>query len=78
MSLTESNVNDVFLPLSPWFEVLRRAKDNNKRVSVLINGTFKPYTGYVTNLSKSLLTLDNEYADEYILLNDIKAVRVYV
>ena len=75
MFLTDAN--DVFLPLSPWYEVLRKARDNNKRVSVLINGTYKPYSGYITNLTKSILTLDNEYADEYILLNDIKAVRVY-
>lgn len=75
MFLTDAN--DVFLPLSPWFDVLRKAKDNGKRVSVLINGTYKPYSGYITNLTKSILTLDNEYADEYILLNDIKAVRVY-
>lgn len=72
-----TDANDVFLPLSPWFDVLRKAKDNGKRVSVLINGTYKPYSGYITNLTKSILTLDNEYADEYILLNDIKAVRVY-
>ena len=75
MFLTDAN--DVFLPLSPWFDVIRKAKDNGKRVSVLINGTYKPYSGYITNLTKSILTLDNEYADEYILLNDIKAVRVY-
>ena len=75
MFLTDAN--DVFLPLSPWYEVLRKARDNDKRVSVLINGTYKPYSGYITNLTKSILTLDNEYADEYILLNDIKAVRVY-
>ena len=75
MFLTDAN--DVFLPLSPWFDVLKKAKDNDKRVSVLINGTYKPYSGYITNLTKSILTLDNEYADEYILLNDIKAVRVY-
>ena len=72
-----TDANDVFLPLSPWYEVLRKARDNDKRVSVLINGTYKPYSGYITNLTKSILTLDNEYADEYILLNDIKAVRVY-
>ena len=75
MFLTDAS--DVFLPLSPWFDVLKKAKNYGKRVSVLINGTYKPYSGYVTNLTKSILTLDNEYADEYILLNDIKAVRVY-
>ena len=53
------------------------AKDKRNRVSILVAGTYKPYTGFVRSLNEVMVSLDNEYSNEYIMLADIKALRVY-
>lgn len=62
---------------SPWNVILVDALENRNRVSVLVEGTYKPYTGHVTEVKKGVLTLKNEYSTEYIMITNIKAVRVY-
>ena len=62
---------------SPWNIILVDALENRNRVSILVEGTYKPYTGYVTEVKKGVLTLTNEYSTEYIMIANIKAVRVY-
>ena len=62
---------------SPWNVILVDALESRNRVSVLVEGTYKPYLGHVTEVKKGVLTLKNEYSTEYIMLTNIKAVRVY-
>ena len=72
-------MNDKYGPMfiSPWNVILSDALDSNKRVSVLVEGTYKPYTGKISDVNKGVLTLRNEYSTEYIMITNIKAVRVY-
>ena len=66
------------MTISPWYDVLADAQNEGKRVSVLVNGSYKPYTGRVLEIKGNLMiALGNEYAQEYILFSEIKAVRVY-
>ena len=60
-----------------WTEILEDAKRRGKRVSILVNGSFKPYTGFITKLTIFMVVLFNEYSQEYVVLKDIKAIRVY-
>ena len=61
-----------------WSDVLKNAHDNSKTVSILVNGSYKPYTGKILRMELGLITLVNEYSMEYISMNEVKAVRVYV
>lgn len=60
-----------------WADILNRADREGKRVSILVNGSFKPYVGRVIKVRASIVVLMNEYSKEYISLRDIKAIRVY-
>lgn len=60
-----------------WTEILEDAKRRGKRVSILVNGSFKPYTGLVLKITTFMVVLVNEYSSEYVALKDIKAVRVF-
>lgn len=60
-----------------WADILNRADNDGNRVSILVNGSFKPYVGRVVEVRVSIVVLMNEYSKEYILLRDIKAIRVY-
>ena len=62
---------------SPWNVILIDASLNRNRISVLVEGTYKPYTGKIADVNKGVLTLKNEYSTEYIMIANIKAVRVY-
>ena len=62
---------------SPWNVILMDASLNRNRISVLVEGTYKPYTGKIADVNKGILTLENEYSTEYIMIANIKAVRVY-
>ena len=62
---------------SPWNAILVDALESRNRVSVLVEGTYKPYTGKIADVNKGVLTLRNEYSTEYIMIANIKAVRVY-
>ena len=63
--------------MNGWTEILEDAKRRGKRVSILVNGSFKPYTGFITKLTIFMVVLFNEYSQEYVVLKDIKAIRVY-
>lgn len=62
---------------SPWFKILHNAFEHSERVSVIINGTYKPFTGYVLSIDSGLVTIDNEYSREYIMMSEIRSIRVY-
>lgn len=64
-------------PISGWQRVLVDALNSGKTVSVLVDGTYKPYVGKVTKVSGNVATLKNEYATEYVSIPMIKAVKVY-
>ena len=60
-----------------WTVILNYAYKDRKRVSILINGSFKPFTGFVARFTNFMVVLENEYSSEYVALKDIKAVRVF-
>ena len=60
-----------------FIEVLKEAKVNNKRVSILVEGSYKPYTGHVESINIFCTQLRNEYSVEYLKNSEIKTVKVY-
>ena len=63
--------------LTEWIDILKNANEEIKRVSILVNGSFKPYRGLVEKVTMFMVVLVNEYSREYVVLKDIKAIRVY-
>ena len=63
--------------LDTWTDILRDAKQNHKRVSILVDGSYKPYTGYVESINIFWVQLRNEYSTEYLQNSEIKTVRIY-
>ena len=63
---------------SVWIDVLADAMHLKRSVSILTHGSYKPYTGKVFDImDNSMVVLKNEYSQEYILLSEIRSVRVY-
>lgn len=60
-----------------WAEILISARNSGSKVSILITGSYKSFTGKVKKLEIGVVTLENEYSTEYISLSEIRAVRVY-
>ena len=63
--------------LDTWSDILKEAKKNHKRVSILVEGSYKPYTGYVETVNIFWVELRNEYSVEYLKNSEIKTVRIY-
>ena len=62
---------------SPWYDILIGAFNRKNRVSILVDGTYKPYAGRIIKMQGNIVSLQNDYSVEYIMLINIKAVRVY-
>lgn len=58
-------------------DVLKQAQKDHKRVSILVAGSYKPFTGFVKSVNIFQTQLENEYSVEYIRNVEIKAVRIY-
>ena len=63
--------------LDTWTDILTEAKQIHKRVSILVDGSYKPYTGYVESINIFWVQLRNEYSTEYLKNSEIKTVRIY-
>ena len=61
--------------MNDFFDVFTHA--GNSTVSILVHGTYKPYTGKVKRAYENFVELVNEYSTNYIYYKDIIAVRVY-
>ena len=64
-------------PISGWQKVLVDALNSGKTVSILVDGTYKPYIGKVEKVSGNVVTLKNEYATEYVSIPRITGMKVY-
>ena len=74
------SLNDRFIgntAQSPWYDILIGAFNRKNRVSILVDGTYKPYAGRIIKMQGNIVSLQNDYSVEYIMLINIKAVRVY-
>lgn len=60
-----------------FISALRDAKARVRTVNILVEGTYKPYTGHVVDVNDNMVILENEYSTEYLLLSSVKAVKVY-
>ena len=58
-----------------FFEVLTNT--GNSTVSILVHGSFKPYTGKVKRAYEHFVELVNDYSSNYVYYKDIIAIRVY-
>ena len=73
-------MNDRFIgntAQSPWYDILMDAFKRENRVSILVDGTYRPYAGRIISMRGNIVSLQNDYSVEYIMLTNIKAVRVY-
>ena len=76
-----SEMDDVFHAYSaqgsPWFEMLLNCKKSGGYVSITIQGTYVPVKGRITDLSKTMVSVKNDYSETMILTDRIIRVTIY-
>ena len=66
-----------FIANSEWENVLREAQRENKWASILVNGTYKPFSGTIRKVTPTMVELDDRFSVNRILLSEIKVVRTW-
>ena len=60
-----------------FYEILRVAEKDKKYVSILTKGSYKMASGYISQLNKEYVTVENEYSMQDIDLSTIIRVIRY-
>ena len=70
-------MSNEFIANSEWENVLREAQRENKWASILVIGTYKPFSGTIRKVTPTMVELDDRFSVNRILLSEIKVVRTW-